>query len=174
MKNPVNTERLEFRFPKSLVDEIDRCFELRMYANRPDFIISAIRYYQKRIYDMIEDQEDCSLDFDEEIKTTPAKERRVKKQMDDMEKMFVAHERVYKGYKGEPIRVIVRIPRGYRETWNVLQILKLPIKSYQDFTRLAVASYINECLTDGLFDIEYHVRRLRARLKGSSSLFDEN
>ena len=151
MKNVVKTEVVTIRIPSDLVTQMEKQIEVtEEYANRPDFIITAIRKYIDEyegflylkenegrkvleeldgIYDPVKNGERC--------KTKAEKNAGVLESIKTWKKM-------YSQFEGEPTRIVIRIPIGFRKRWEDIEECNVPITSYLDFIRLSIIALVKD------------------------------
>ena len=158
MKNAVNIEVIVLRFPSSLVSEIDHHIEkTELFANRPDFIISATRHYLDRLY------HSCGLEYINDDFTKC--ERIDPKESLNWTKIDLSEIiRTYRTYEGDPIRINVRMPTGFRKKWMYLSKLNLSINNFQDFIRYSVLFYLNSFYLFSIYDFDEHVNEFISEL----------
>ncbi|MFA6727772.1 MAG: ribbon-helix-helix domain-containing protein [Prevotella sp.] len=133
MKNVVNTEKTAIRIPSELVDKIDYLVvNTQEYANRPDFIISAVKYTVEWIKDEILINLDRELVYGE---GTGIK--------DIMSDLWEELADSYCSYKGKPVLIFLRVPTGLISVWENIEFHSFEIKNFQDLARLAISKYIS-------------------------------
>jgi hypothetical protein len=74
---------------------------------------------------------------------------------------------LYFKFKGEPVRVVIWIPIGFKKIWEEIKKFNVPIDSYYDFIRLSIITYVDRPefgfdwpKFDALFDSgEFYERR---------------
>jgi Arc/MetJ-type ribon-helix-helix transcriptional regulator len=145
MKNAVKTEIVTIRLPCRLIDVIDIIIEDgKEYANRPDFVISAIRFYFK---------EYIVYTIPEETVKDKVIQKRIEEKKNKIADSLKKSKRRYRECFGEPKRIAIRIPVGFTEKWNRVQANNGPITNFQDFIRFAIMRYMEDeynaflCLT---------------------------
>ena len=150
MKNAVSTERVTFRLPSDLVALIEKYIEVtEEYANRPDFIITAIRNYLDflRGFTSTEDSERRKIlqKLGDIPKGTKAEEdKKYKQKMEDNAialDEINSWKKIYSTFTGEQIRVVIRIPIGFRKRWEELKD-HVPVGNYHNFIKLSIVKLI--------------------------------
>ena len=131
MKNVVESITVSLRFPQEMLNEMDTIIaKSGRYANRPDFIISAIRYYDAFLI------QKAAFSIDYLIRAEPDfRELGLELLQKHNE---TEGQKEYEKYKGESRLVTIRTPPG-------LAIIKRTLRDgllYIDFARIAVAMYI--------------------------------
>jgi len=144
--NVVGVEIVTVRLPSTLVADMDRWIaQSEDFTNRPDFIITALREYTLGldiIYNLksleelkrlkIEGFEETIDEFGLEFRDLFRDEltTRIEQMKKDKEK--------YHSFKGEPTRVVMRMPLGLRKRWEKIKSLNVPVKNYQDLIRFSI------------------------------------
>jgi len=136
MRNIVPTVNLTLRIPKKMVDVIDNMImNTREFTNRPDFILCSIRYLFRLVRELYK------RDFG---KNNPTYEM-------DYAKTGVVWER-YEKYGKDPQLILVRVPEGMIQRWNNMRGLFVDMKTFQDFTRIAITHYIDFMIDQDYID----------------------
>jgi Arc/MetJ-type ribon-helix-helix transcriptional regulator len=123
------------------IDELIK--ETEEYANRPDFVISAIRNYLNAFNWLTKESvRERSVTWpdntaDELIRVLEAE----KEDMLSALPLLIKH---YDAFKGEPTRIIIRMPVGFRKRWEIIKETEWPIKNYQDFIRISIILYVDK------------------------------
>lgn len=121
MRNVVDTRNLTLRIPSSLASKIDEeIYQHGLYTNRPDFIISALRFQK----DWIDRKKIEEVNIDE-----------ISKQLD-------YYWSLYNTFDGDPELILLRIPI-YINIDPFLKEIDPRIDNLQEQTRLAIVQYGN-------------------------------
>jgi len=144
MKNVVKTEVVSIQLPSELVERIEEQIAVtEEYANRPDFIITAIRNYLEEFDGFFYlDRRDRLRAFEThepvEEETCRRFEEKNARVLHDINKC----KNTYNEFKGEPTRVVIRIPIGFRKRWDDIKEFDVPIKNYLDFIRFSIITLV--------------------------------
>ncbi len=120
---------VNIRLPKELVDKIDLCIETdKLYTTRPDFMIESLRSLFTWIIST------RIIDWEEE-------------QAELVNRMRMYHMRSvvellldeFREYKGEPIQIVLRVPRGLFE---IIDGYKNKMRPFPNFMTLLRASAV--------------------------------
>jgi len=150
MKNVVKTEIVTTRFPKELVARIEMQIEItEEYANRPDYIITAIRNYLddfEGFLDLAGHELTKSIEKSEGTYDAVIDEERCRRIAEKNARILCDIDLwrdSYFRYKGEPTRVVVRIPTGLRKRWDRIKGCSVPIDNYLEFIRLSITKHVD-------------------------------
>lgn len=149
MKNVVKTEVVSIQLPSELVERIEKQIVVtEEYANRPDFIITAIRnyleefdgffYLKKREFSKLADMPGGTYDPTAEEEMCKQIEENNARVLRDISKW----KNIYDGFKGGSTRVVIRIPIGFRKRWNDIREFDVPIKNYLEFIRFSIITLV--------------------------------
>ena len=139
---------ISVRLPQELVDKIDKVLTLELHSNRPDLIVSAVRFFVDHIIDKI-------VSFWVEIRKNNEDRSKAYTYHYVMEALKTVSEEYYNKYSGDPCLIVIRIPEEYQEHIERVSMISLNI-SVQSMIRLSVANYIEdlEHKLSNLYDLE--------------------
>ena len=168
MKNTVKTEIVTIRLPNELVAYIEKHIDVtEEYANRPDFVITAIRKYiddfngffyikgreTRNAIKMLDERSGFpTIDDEKMCEKMMEKNANVLHEIDTW-------EGIYSTFGGEPTRIVIRIPIGFRKRWEEIKDFDARIGNYQDFIRLSIIALIKHP--------EHEMRVVLSALSGS-------
>lgn len=135
MRNVIKTKTAVVRLPSGLVDEVDRLIILtKAYTNRPDFLSCGIR----NTFDHFDTVFMISAPI---LEVGPIENGEYRKNIIcEIFRDIVKKDQNLHDYKGDPVQVNLRLPKGIYDKWNRLQDL-LPFTNLQDFIRYSTARY---------------------------------
>jgi len=123
------------RIPEELADVIDESIEsTNEFSNRPDFVVSAIRYHQQELAGIIEKTWQ-KVENDEGTKNDLLQYDGI------MSAIREDLESDYYEYGGKPIMIVLRIPSGLKKRSLELSSISVKYGNFQRFTRVAIARY---------------------------------
>jgi len=174
VQNVVRTRTLSLRIPEELSQKIDGVLFDRVFTNRPDFIVTAIRFtndwilehYSERIIHVVENQDKVILD---ESKMNNEKQKTILNLMKDR----------YNSMQGEMVLILVVYPEGLSEVWPKALKYGVQLSNFQDYVRIAIVFYltyrktINNMIFEGekikagcykdIYYDSYHTANIKAR-----------
>ena len=140
MKKENNTEVTAIRIPEGMIAEIEKIMEeTKDYSYKPDFVISAMRYFTGWVReDLISNLDKILSDGDNDDDTD------IGSKVSDIIAVWredLSNE-YHSKYEGQQRMILLRIPSGLKDRWGSIGKFSPEIENLQDFLRLALTKYI--------------------------------
>jgi len=136
VKKENNTEVTAIRIPEGMIAEIEKIIEeTKDYSYKPDFVISAMRYFLGWVREDLISGLDKIMDAgDTDIRAQAS--AIIADWQEDLSDEYQSR------YTGTHKMILLRIPSGLKDRWESIGRLSSGIENLQDFLRLALTKYI--------------------------------
>ena len=132
------TVAITIRIPTNLAEEIDELIEdSGLYVNKPDFIMQAIRYFIFKMEDIANE----ILDFKNVNEGPIGRYTIFKEEMTANREQFI--DRYKEKNDGGPRAVLLRMPIGFLQKIDVMNVHILGYSRSQDTIRIAIIDYMD-------------------------------
>jgi|GEM_PF-4375444 len=149
------------RIPETLAEDINSVIgNSKEFSNYPDFVISAIRYHQIELMEIMEKTWS-------EVEKEKDPSKRISKYNEIMEQIRKNYDEDYDEYDGKAFTVILRIPPGLKKRCLDISAHSVKYPTFQKFARVATAhycDYIDDMWTFNGF-IEQRINESQIKIK---------